>query len=177
MDEPRTNRSMDRRPILRLEFQPRVERSDRLWRRVFLYYMRHAERVWWRTELREAVRKELDSAKGVVIAAATAFDSTVLAAYEASPVIARREVSARFPETVEYVELFALADRAFAALRHPAAQATLGFREVHALRLEVTQALRRPAQVIADTPGLRRLEPAVVTPSQDLRTMARTDAG
>jgi hypothetical protein len=142
-------RSLDRRPALALVFDPRAARSRKLWRRVFLYYERHAERVWRRPDLRFVVRHELALAKAILMEALSSFPPADLAAYEQDPVIDRIEIEARFPETVDYVELFRMADRVFAASRRIAFAS-----DAHAVRLRVSRALRRPAQVIAETPAI-----------------------
>ncbi len=148
-------RSFDRRPALALVFDPRTARSRKLWRRVFLYYGRHAERVWRRPDLRFVVRHELALAKAILMEALSSLPPADLAAYEQDPVIDRIEIEARFPETVDYVELFRMADRVFAASRRIAFAS-----DAHAVRLRVSQALRRPAQVIAETPAILKSAPS-----------------
>ena len=171
--------SRGRRPVLPLLFEPRAERSEKLWRRIFMYYARHAERVWWRADLRDAVRLQLKGAKGEVTSRLIAFDPAVLRAYVDKPPVASIQVHARFPETVEYVELFAIADRVFVALHHPAILATMNAHQSHAVRAHVSQALRRPAQVVAETPGLRRVDLVVASEAaaQAFPTASRTDGG
>ncbi|HXL87001.1 MAG TPA: hypothetical protein VN927_07305, partial [Gemmatimonadaceae bacterium] len=89
-------RSLDRRPALALIFDPRAARSRKLWRRVFLYYGRHAERVWRRPDLRFVVRHELALAKAILMEALSSLPPAGLAAYEQDPVIDRIEIEARF---------------------------------------------------------------------------------
>src|SRR6266851_2813999 len=84
MTEP--ERSLDRRPVLALVFEPRTARSQKLWRRVFLYYVRHAERVWRRPDLRDAVRHELLLARAVLVESLSSFEPELLATYEGDPV-------------------------------------------------------------------------------------------
>jgi hypothetical protein len=144
-------RSLDRRPVLPIRFEARARRSEKLWRRVLLYYLRHAERVWRREDLGQEVRHQLKLARADITTALATLGAAL--GYENGPVIETLHLEARFPEVVEYAELFEMADRVFWSLQYDAVEG-LTRAEMHRIRIQVSQALRSPAQVVADTPGL-----------------------
>ena len=86
-------------------------------------------------------------------------EPAVLSAYDNEPAHGQVAIEARFPEVVTYVELFRMADRAFTALRHAGVFATLGVNEAQRLRLQVSHALRRPVQIVAETPAVPKTSP------------------
>ncbi len=146
-------RSLERRPILPLVFEPRAGRSAKFWNRMLGYYVRHAERVWRQPNLRHAIHGELRRARATVTACLTGFDSRVLEAYDTTPPAKRIAIDARFPEVVEYVEIFRIGDRVFTALRHPEVMQAMRRTEADGIRATVAHALRGPAQLVAETPG------------------------
>ena len=87
--------------------------------------------------------------KALLTETLSSFPPAALAAYEQDPVSDRIAVEARFPEAVDYLELCRKADRVFAA-SHRITNAS----DARAARLRASQALRRPAQVIAETPAI-----------------------
>lgn len=145
-------RSLERRPVLPLVFEPRARRLAKFWNRVLAYYVRHAERVWRQPQLRHAIHYELRRARATVTACLTGFDSHVLEAYDATPPARRVAIDARFPEIVEYVEIFRIGDRVFTALRHPEVMQAMKRTEAEGIRATVAHALRGPAQLVAEAP-------------------------
>lgn len=74
--------------------------------------------------------------------------------YDHQPIVAELALEARFPELVEYIELFEIADRIFVATERRESQSSLARVDLRLIQSRVSQALRDPAQVVADTPGL-----------------------
>lgn len=136
-------RSAERRPVLRLSLTVRASRTERLWRRVLLYYLRHAERVSRSEALRMAVRVELDRSVADITDCLFSLAAEALRDYERLMPLQALEIDARYREVVRYVKLFEMADRVFAV-----DPSTEGYAR---LRVRVSQALRNPAQVVADT--------------------------
>lgn len=156
---PSFERSLDRRPVLPIRFEARARRSEKLWRRVLMYYLRHSERVWRREDLGQGVRRELQLARAEITAALGIVGIDAAEGYENGPILETLQLEARFPEVAEYAELFEMADRVFWCLQADTAELGLTRTEMHRIRVQVSQALRSPAQVVADTPGLDQLTP------------------
>ena len=152
MDLP--ERSLDRRPVLPMRFTPRVGRSEKLWRRILLYYVRHAERVWRRPDLRANVQRELGRAKTQMTVCLAVLGDDQMAGYSDEAAVSTLDLEARFPEVIHYVELFEMADRLYWALEHDDVAGLPSRTERRRIRAEVSHALRSPAQVVADTPAL-----------------------
>lgn len=145
--------SIDRRPILAMCLRARARRSEKLWRKILHYYLRHAERVWRREDLRRAVREALESARYEVTALLTQVAEASID-YDDQPVLVCLELGAQFPEVVEYFELFQIADRIFVTSERRQPTTSLTKADLRQIQSQVSQALRNPAQVVADTPGL-----------------------
>lgn len=145
--------NFDRRPILPMCLHARARRTQKLWRKILDYYLRHAERVWRREDLRHAVREALAISRGEI----TALLGQMVEAssdYDDQPVLARLELGAQFPEVVDYVELFEITDRIFATSERRQPTTSLTRADLRLIQSRASQALRNPAQVVADTPGL-----------------------